>query len=54
MSTPVTLRGNLTRDPEVRFSKAGTPVATFTVVTSRRVKDKQTGEWEDREVAEQS
>ena len=47
MSTPVTLRGRLTRDPELRFSAAGKAVATFSVVTSRRVKDQQTGEWSD-------
>lgn len=47
MSTPVTLRGRLTRDPEMRYSAAGKPVATFSVVTSRRVKDQQTGEYRD-------
>lgn len=47
MSTPVTLRGRLTRDPEMRYSAAGKPVAKFAVVTSRRVKDQQTGEWSD-------
>ena len=47
MRTPVTLRGRLTRDPELRFSAAGKAVATFSVVTSRRVKDQQTGEWSD-------
>jgi single-strand DNA-binding protein len=51
VSTSVTLRGNLTRDPELRFSKAGTPVATFTVVTSRRVKDQKTGEWSDADTS---
>ena len=49
MSTPVTLRGRLTRDPEMRYSNAGKPVTRFAVVTSRRVKDQQTGEWEDRD-----
>ena len=47
MSTPVTLRGRLTRDPEMRYSAAGKPVCKFAVVTSRRVKDQQTGEWSD-------
>ena len=47
MSTPVTLRGRLTRDPEMRYSNAGKPVVKFAVVTSRRVKDQQTGEWSD-------
>lgn len=49
MSTPVTLRGRLTRDPEIRYAASGTPVATFAVVTSRRVKDAQTGEWSDKD-----
>ena len=47
MSTPVTLRGRLTRDPEMRYSAAGKPVVKFAVVTSRRVKDQQSGEWSD-------
>jgi single-strand DNA-binding protein len=47
MSTPVTLTGRLTADPEMRFSASGTPVARFTVVTSRRIRDKQSGEWSD-------
>jgi len=47
MSTPVTLRGRLTKDPEMRYSSAGKCVTKFSVVTSRRVKDQQTGEWSD-------
>ena len=47
MSTPVTLRGRLTRDPEMRYSNSGKAVVKFAVVTSRRVKDQQTGEWSD-------
>src|SRR6202023_263055 len=50
MSTQVTLRGNLTRDPEVRYSAAGKPVVNFTVVTSRRFKNPQTDQWEDKDV----
>lgn len=49
MSTPVTLRGRLTRDPEMRFSASGKPVTQFSVVTSRRYKDETTGEWKDRD-----
>ena len=49
MSTPVTLRGRLTRDPEMRYSNAGKPVVKFAVVTSRRFKNDQTNEWEDRD-----
>jgi single-strand DNA-binding protein len=47
MSTQVTLRGRLTRDPEMRYSAAGKAVARFAVVTSRRVKDGKSGEWSD-------
>ena len=47
MSTQVTLRGRLTRDPELRYGASGTPVVKFSVVTSRRVRDKQTGEFSD-------
>jgi single-strand DNA-binding protein len=47
VSTPVTLTGRLTADPELRYSAKGSPVARFTVVTSRRVRDSQTGEWSD-------
>jgi single-strand DNA-binding protein len=50
MSTSVTLRGNLTRDPDVHYSADGKPVVRFTVVTSRRFKNDKTGEWEDRDV----
>ena len=50
MSTQVTLRGNLTRDPELKYSAAGKPLVRFTVVTSRRVKDQQSGEWRDDSV----
>lgn len=49
MSTPVTLPGRLVRDPEMRFSASGKAVTTFSVVTSRRVRNDQSGEWEDRD-----
>jgi single-strand DNA-binding protein len=49
MSTPVTLRGRLTRDPELRYSASGKPVVKFAVVTSRRFKNQETGDWEDRD-----
>lgn len=47
MSTSVSLRGRLTRDPELRYAQSGKAVAKFAVVTSRRVKDQQSGEWSD-------
>jgi single-strand DNA-binding protein len=43
----VTLNGRLTKDPELRYSAKGSPVTRFSLVTSRRVRDSQTGEWSD-------
>lgn len=51
MSTPVNLVGRLVAEPELRFGANGTAVARFTVVTSRRVKDQQTGEWSDADTS---
>jgi single-strand DNA-binding protein len=48
MSTQVTLRGRLTRDPELRYSAAGKPVVKFAVVTSRNFKD-QDGAWQEKD-----
>jgi single-strand DNA-binding protein len=43
----VTVVGNLTNDPELRFTPSGAAVASFTVASSSRVLDKQTNEWKD-------
>ena len=45
--TPITLVGNLTADPELRFTPSGAPVANFTVASTPRTFDRQTGEWKD-------
>lgn len=45
--TPITLVGNLTSDPELRFTNSGQAVASFTVASSSRVFDRQAGEWRD-------
>jgi single-strand DNA-binding protein len=45
--TPVTVIGNLTADPELRFTSTGTPVATFTVASTERALNKETGKYED-------
>ncbi|HTY73089.1 MAG TPA: single-stranded DNA-binding protein [Actinomycetes bacterium] len=44
---PVTVIGNLTNDPELRFTPSGQAVASFTVASSTRVRDPQTNEWKD-------
>ena len=43
----VTLVGNITDDPELRFTPSGRPVANFTVAVNRRFKN-QEGTWEDK------
>ncbi|HYI56588.1 MAG TPA: single-stranded DNA-binding protein [Microlunatus sp.] len=45
--TVITLVGNLTADPELRFTPSGAPVANFTVASTPRTFDRQTGEWRD-------
>lgn len=45
----VTVVGNLTSDPELRFTPNGAAVASFTVASSSRVLDKTTNEWKDGE-----
>lgn len=41
----ITILGNLTRDPELRFTPNGTPVASFGIAVNRRYQNKQTNEW---------
>ena len=43
----MTITGNLTGDPELRFTATGTAVVAFTVAASRRVYDQATGQWQD-------
>ena len=43
----VILIGNLGKDPEVKFTPQGTPVAKITIATNERFKDKD-GQWQDR------
>ncbi len=47
MGTPITIVGNLTDAPELRFTPSGAAVANFKVAVNERVKNKQTDEWED-------
>jgi single-strand DNA-binding protein len=44
----VILIGNLGRDPELRYTTGGTPVANFTMATTDRWKDKSSGERKER------
>lgn len=44
----VTLVGNITRDPEIRYTPSGQTVATFGVAVNRRWQNRQTQEWEEQ------
>jgi single-strand DNA-binding protein len=45
--TVITVIGNLTSDPELRFTPSGAAVANFTVAATPRTFDRQTNEWKD-------
>ena len=47
--TTITVIGNLTGDPELRFTPSGAAVANFTVASTPRQLDRQTNEWKDSE-----
>lgn len=41
----ISILGNITRDPELRFTPNGTPVATFGIAVNRRYRNNKTNEW---------
>ena len=47
--TTITIIGNLTGDPELRFTPSGAAVANFTVASTPRTFDRQANEWKDGE-----
>ena len=47
--TTITVVGNLTDDPELRFTPSGAAVAKFRIASTPRTLDKQSGEWKDGE-----
>ncbi|MEE6287080.1 single-stranded DNA-binding protein [Georgenia sp. MJ173] len=47
--TIITVVGNLTADPELRFTPSGAAVASFTVASTPRTFDRQSNEWKDAE-----
>ena len=47
--TVITVVGNLTADPELRYTQGGVPVANFTIASTPRTFDKASGEWKDGE-----
>jgi single-strand DNA-binding protein len=47
--TIITVVGNLTADPELRFTPSGAAVASFTIASTPRTFDRNTNEWKDGE-----
>lgn len=47
--TTITVIGNLTNDPELRFTPSGAAVANFTVASTPRSFDRQSNDWKDGE-----
>ncbi|MGY1617289.1 single-stranded DNA-binding protein [Geodermatophilus sp. SYSU D00691] len=47
--TVLTIIGNLTSEPELRWTPSGAAVATFTIASTPRTLDRQTQEWKDGE-----
>jgi single-strand DNA-binding protein len=47
--TVITVVGNLTADPELRFTASGAAVASFTIASTPRSFDRQSNEWKDGE-----
>jgi len=45
--TVITVVGNMTSDPELRFTPAGAAVANFTIANTPRTFDRQSNEWKD-------
>ena len=47
----ITIVGNITDDPELRYTPSGAAVANFTVAVNRRTRDAESGEWRDGETS---
>src|SRR5580658_3314154 len=47
MSSTTSLTGNLTRDPEIRYTRDGQATTQFGLAINRRWQDKETREWEE-------
>ena len=48
MDNTVTVVGNVTRDPELRFTPSGQGVASFGIAVNRKWQNRQTNEWEEQ------
>jgi single-strand DNA-binding protein len=48
MTSNVTIVGNLTRDPELRYTPSGAVTASFGVAVNRRWQNRETQQWEEK------
>lgn len=46
---PGSVTGNLTKDPDLRYTNSGRPVTSLRIASSERVRDEDTGQWRDGE-----
>ncbi|HEV2347041.1 MAG TPA: single-stranded DNA-binding protein [Actinocrinis sp.] len=49
ITTAITVVGNLTEDPQLRFTQSGTAVASVTIASTERYFDRSSNEWKDGE-----
>lgn len=47
MAAEITVTGTLTRDPELRYAKSGTPMLKLALAATRRQQNRDTNQWED-------
>ena len=47
--TVITIIGNLTAKPEIRYTNSGAPVASFTIASTPSTYNRQAGEWQQRD-----
>lgn len=47
MAAEITVTGTLTRDPELRYAKSGTPMLKLALAATRRTRNQDTQQWED-------
>jgi single-strand binding protein len=47
MAAEITVTGTLTRDPELRYAKSGTPMLKLALAATRRAQNRDTKQWED-------
>lgn len=47
MAADITVTGTLTRDPELRYAKSGTPMLKLALAATRRAQNRDTKQWED-------